>query len=116
MKYLLTLALMLCGAGVFAQDSLVGTWKGTSICQIKPSACNDEIAVYYVSKTDKANVYHMIMNKVVNGKEEDMGVLDYTFDAKAETLVCYDKKYNLLWTFHVKGDSMEGTLTRGETL
>ncbi|HET6993820.1 MAG TPA: hypothetical protein VFI06_02505, partial [Chitinophagaceae bacterium] len=69
---------------VFASfnDTLpTGTWKGTSICQIKSSPCHDEIAVYHISKTGKEGIYSMIMNKVVNGVEEDMGVLEYTYNA-----------------------------------
>lgn len=107
---------LLCGFAAFAQDALVGTWKGTSICQVKPSPCNDEIAVYHVSKTDKVNVYRMVMNKMVNGREEDMGVTDYVYDAKAGTLVSFDKERNLWWRFSVRGERMEGTLTRDKTL
>jgi len=61
---------------------LIGAWKGTSICQIKPSACNDEIAVYHVSKGNQPNIYHIVMNKVINEEEEGMAVYDYTFNAQ----------------------------------
>jgi len=30
-----------------SQDSISGTWKGTSICQVKDSPCHDEVAIYH---------------------------------------------------------------------
>ena len=94
-----------------ANDSLlIGTWKGTSICQIRPSACNDEIAVYHITKGDRANTYHMLMNKVVNEKEEEMGTLDYDFDVAKQTLSSSDHEFKTVWNFHVAGNRMEGTL------
>src|SRR5215510_5621895 len=65
-------------------SSLIGTWKCTSICQVRPSPCNDEIAVYHVSKGKGPNTFHIIMNKVIDGKEEDMGVGEYTFNRSEE--------------------------------
>ena len=98
---------------VFAtnNDSLiVGTWKGTSICQIITSPCHDEIAVYHITKGEQPGTYHFVMNKVVKEKEEDMAVLDYVFDAKAGTYTNSDEGRRATWSFKVKGDSMEGTL------
>ena len=88
---------------------LVGTWKGTSICQVRPSACKDEIAVYHISRSD-SSTYHIVMNKVVNEKEEDMSAGDYAFDANKKTLTYWDEQHKIVWTFHVIGDRMEGTL------
>lgn len=105
------IALCLCKAAVPVDDTtLIGTWKGRSICQVKDSPCHDEIAAYHISKTEKPNVFRMIMNKVVNGKEEDMGVIDYLFDAAAGTLTYNDKSRDAVWQFKVKGNSMDGTL------
>jgi hypothetical protein len=104
-------------AGSVNNDSLLtGTWKGTSICQVKPSPCNDEIAVYHITKGDKPNTYHIVANKVINGVEEDMGVGDYTFNPADNSLFCYLDKYNVTIKFIVKGRLMEGTLTSGKTL
>lgn len=113
---LLLFANYLFAHGATTDTSLTGTWKGTSICQIKPSACNDEIAIYHITKGDKPNTYRMVMNKEINGVEEDMGVNEYIFNAPDNSLFCFDKKYNLTWKFFKSGNSMEGTLMRDKTL
>ena len=89
---------------------LIGTWKGTSICQVKPSACNDEIAAYHISKGSLPNTYHIIGNKVVNGVEEYMGEYDYSFDAAKKILKSVVEKYKMILTFHLKDDKLNGTL------
>jgi len=63
--YLMTIGLFsACSWGQsFNDSSLTGIWKGTSICQVKPSPCNDEIAVYHISKGEKPNSFHIIANK-----------------------------------------------------
>lgn len=94
-----------------ADDSLlIGTWKGTSICQVKPSSCHDEIAAYHITKAERPNTYRMLMNKVVDGKEEEMGISDYNYDPTSKTLTYIDDKRGVTWTFHLKGTSMDGTL------
>jgi hypothetical protein len=95
---------------LYADSLLVGTWKGTSICQVKNSPCHDEIAAYHIQKGEKPGVYRMIMNKIVNGKEEDMGVLDYAYDPASNTLTCSDEAHNTAWRFKVTGKTMDGTL------
>ena len=98
-------------AGSTFNDSLlIGTWKGTSICQIKPSACNDEVNVYHVSKGEKPGTYHIVANKIINDKEEEMAVSDYIFNPADNSLFCYDEKYKVTLKFIVKGRSMNGTL------
>ncbi len=115
-KYLLTVAVVFIAVSCFAQNTasnavnLIGTWKGTSICQVRPSPCNDEIAAYHITKEVKPGVYHMVMNKLVNGKEEDMGVGDYSFSAADKTLTYVDEKRNFSVKFNVKGNTMEGTM------
>jgi hypothetical protein len=89
---------------------LVGTWKGTSICQVRPSPCNDEIAVYHIMGNHKQNSYHIVMNKVVNEREEDMGAGDYSFDPVRRTLSYWDGQHKIALNLHVTGNRMEGTL------
>ena len=116
MKFFCTNLLLILSSITHAQakthdDSLlVGTWKGTSICQVRPSPCNDEIAVCHLTSNHTKNSYHIVMNKVVNEKEEDMGVGDYIFDAGKKTLSYWDEQHKIAFTFHVIGDRMEGTL------
>jgi hypothetical protein len=90
--------------------NLIGTWKGTSICQVKPSPCNDEIAMYHITKEIKPGIYHMVMNKVVNGKEEDMGVGDYSFSVADNSLTYVDEKRNFMVKLTIKRNMMEGSM------
>jgi len=117
MKCVFFISLLLAASGAFANgyssfnDSLfIGTWKGESICQVKSSPCHDEIAVYHILKGDKPNTFHFIMNKMVNGVEEDMGVLDYTYDSATNTFTSIDDKHKTVWMFTIKNETMEGTL------
>ena len=94
-----------------SNDSLIiGTWKGTSICQVKSSPCHDEVVVCYMTRGDKPGTYLMDMYKVVNGAEQDMGVLEYTFNASENSLTCADEPRKAVWRFKVNGKVMEGTL------
>ena len=95
---------------------IIGTWKGTSICQVKNSPCHDEIAAYHVLKGDKPGIYQFVMNKIVNGAEEDMGVLQYTYDAAANTLTSVDEKRKTIWKFKLNDKTMEGTLVYNNVL
>jgi hypothetical protein len=111
---LLLLFLIAVRSGATFNDSLlIGTWKGTSICQVRPSSCNDEIAVYHISKGEKPGTYHIVMNKVIKDKEEDMAEYDYSFDAKRNSLYCYDEQHKITWKFTVKGIHMEGVVLFG---
>lgn len=92
-----------------SDSAITGTWKGPSICQIKSSPCHDEMAVYHVSKAKEPNTFHFVMNKLVNGNEEEMGTLEFTYDAVAKTLICEDEPHLATWKFQIKGATMEGT-------
>jgi hypothetical protein len=93
-----------------AAQSFEGTWKGTSLCQIKNSPCHDEIVVYYVSKDNTGKSYEMIANKIVNGKEDSMGTINFTYDAQKKVFVSIDSVRNARWEFKVTGNTMKGTL------
>jgi hypothetical protein len=94
------------------QDNIIGTWEGTSICQVKDSPCHDEAAIYHAVKV-QGNTYRFQMNKMVNGKEEEMGEILFTYDTNNKTLdgVTTSAKGKGLWHFVVKGNAMHGTLT-----
>ncbi len=95
-------------------DKIEGIWKGTSICQVKQSACHDENVVYHISKK-AANVYTIQASKIVNGAEEDMGTFDsVVYNAAKQTLsfVMKDNQgRNAVWFFKIDGMQMHGTLT-----
>jgi hypothetical protein len=93
-------------------DSTAGIWKGSSLCQIKNSPCHDEVVVYHVSKGKTSNAYDIEANKIVNGAEEEMGLLHFKWDAAKKELS--SPEYGE-WTFEVDGDKMHGKLmVKGE--
>ena len=98
-------------------DKIEGIWKGTSLCQVKPSACHDEDVVYHISKTS-ANLYTMQASKIVNGVEEDMGTFDsVVYDETKQTLRFTMKDQqgrSNVWLFKLDGMQMHGTLTINE--
>ena len=84
-----------------------GTWKGTSLCQVKNSPCHDETVVYYISRKNGTDSFSIKANKIVNGVEEEMGILPFVYDSKSNELVssAYGK-----WTLRIEKDKMKGTL------
>ena len=100
-----------------AADKIEGIWKGTSLCQVKPSACHDENVVYHISKKS-ANLYTIQASKIVNGAEEDMGTFDsVVYDKTKQTLRFTMKDQqgrNSVWLFRLDGMQMHGTLTMNE--
>lgn len=63
---------------------VVGTWRGTSLCLVKPSSCNDEHVVYRVTALDSRDSVSIDALKVVNGQEEEMGVRGWADVALAD--------------------------------
>ena len=91
---------------------LIGTWNGTSICQIKNSPCHDETVVYHISKNSGVDSFLINASKIVNGVEEEMGILPFVYNTKTNQLA--STAYGI-WTFNIEGDKLEGTLiVRGE--
>jgi len=102
-------------AQVSGTDSLlVGTWKGTSVCQVKNSPCRDEVVVYHISKGTEPGLYNIAANKIVNGSEEEMGILSYKFNQGKNELTSTNN--NGTWTFRLKQNKLEGTLYYHESL
>jgi len=52
-------------------------------------SCNDEIAVYHISKGEKPNSFHIIANKIIDGKEEDMAVDDFSYNPADALFLLY---------------------------
>ena len=95
---------------LIAQTSIEGIWKGTSICQIENSSCHDEQVVYHISKDTRLNNFQVIANKIVDGKEDYMGTLNFIYDAQKETFICVDEVRKARWEFQKKGEQMSGKL------
>ena len=52
----------------------------------------------------------MQANKIVDGKEVDMGTLIFTYDDKQKVFVSVDSIHNARWEFKLTGNTMKGTL------
>lgn len=106
-----------CDAQRSTKDTIEGTWKGTSLCQVKTSPCHDENAIYHISKAANGKTYTMQMNKIVNGVEEEMGSSDGVYDEAKHTLTTITKDRQgraAVWLFKIEGKQMHGTLTIDE--
>ena len=99
--------------GLVKVDTLLtGNWKGTSLCQKKNSPCHDEIVVYHISKKTGIDTFYINASKIVNGVEEEMGILPFTYNKKTNQLI--SSAYGT-WAFNVEGSKLEGTLfVRGD--
>ena len=86
---------------------LVGDWSGTSLCQVRPSACNDERVVFHFSNP-QANNITVAADKIVDGKMVNMGSGLWTYDQSAGTLEWQIPQG--VWKLAVEGDLMDGTL------
>jgi hypothetical protein len=92
------------------ESAFIGTWKGESLCfaDFKP-ACHDEVVVFYFSQSaDKPGIVTARADKIVNGKEEDMGILDCVFD-KSKNELHYTMPRGT-WRFTVEGDKLFGSV------
>ena len=108
-RSILLLFILILGKTVTAQ-SFEGIWKGTSLCQIKNSPCHDEVVVYHISKDSTGRSYEVIANKIVDGKEDYMGTIPFTYDSKQKVFVSIDSVRNARWEFKITGSAMKGTL------
>jgi len=111
---LLTLIFCVAGKSNYAQVDainmdtlLIGSWHGTSICQIKNSPCHDETVVYHISKNSGVDTFYVNASKIVNGVEEEMGILPFVYNKKTKELI--STAYGI-WTFNLEGAKLEGTL------
>ena len=99
--------------GAFAQvptaaSNPVGVWRGTSLCLVRPSPCNDEIVVYRITRVNASDSVSLDARKIVNGQEEEMGVLGCRLAESGAQLTC--TMPNGVWRFTIRGDSLVGDL------
>ncbi len=98
-----------------ADTAFDGIWRGSSLCQVKNSPCHDETVVYHISKSADHQTYQVLMNKIVDGKEEEMGTMNFVYDAGKQSYVSKDTVRNAEWVFKIKDSKLEGTLVyRGQ--
>jgi hypothetical protein len=110
MRYPILLTVVLIIGNLAAAQSLEGNWKGTSLCQVKNSPCHDENVIYHISKKSGNNLYQIVANKIIEGKESDMGTLILSFDAEKQILYLKNDVQKVKWEFKVIGNQMHGIL------
>ena len=91
-----------------AAMSPVGIWRGTSVCLVRPSACNDEIVVYRIARAKASDSLTVDARKIVRGEEQEMGVLSCRFKSPSGPLTCAIPQGT--WQFRVRNDSLVGEL------
>ena len=84
----------------------VGVWRGTSLCRVHSSPCKDEIVVYRITRLNATDGLSIDARKIVNGQEEEMGVLDCLLEASGTRITCTIPKG--AFRFTVRGDSLVG--------
>ena len=88
--------------------SPVGAWRGTSVCLVRPSACNDESVVYRISPMKAVDSVALDARKIVRGEEQEMGVLACRLSPPSDELTCNIPRG--VWRFRVHNDSLTGEL------
>jgi hypothetical protein len=96
-----------------AATTPVGIWRGTSVCLVRASACNDEIVVYRIAPTKAADSLTIDARKIVRGEEQEMGVLTCHFTSPNGPLTCALPQGS--WQFSVRNDSLVGELRLSNT-
>ena len=96
-----------------AEPTVLGTWKGESVCVGNNPKCKNEIAVYrFEAIPGKVGIVLQLADKIVDGKRDPMGKLEYQYDKAKGELSCEFTVMQThgLWQLKVTGNSMEGTL------
>jgi hypothetical protein len=89
---------------------LRGEWRGTSICQIKDSPCHDEQALYHFRPGTGKGKYQVQMNKIVDGREIEMGSLEFSWEEKEHKISAINPANGSRWDLLISGEEMSGTL------
>lgn len=86
----------------------LGVWRGTSRCLVRPSSCSDEVVVYRITRLNAGDSLSIDARKIVNAREEEMGVLACRYTSPNASITCAMK--NGVWHFTVHRDSLVGEL------
>jgi hypothetical protein len=86
----------------------VGVWRGTSLCLVRPSPCHDEVVVYRIARSSAGDSVSLDARKIVNAREEEMGVLACGLTAQGSSITCTMR--NGVWHFTIRRDSLVGEL------
>jgi hypothetical protein len=93
-----------------ATDPIVGTWEGSSLCQVRPSPCHDEHVIYHITSTGQRR-YRIDAYKLVGGQELFTGPLDVRLDRSGHELAGSNRDragVDHPWLFTVDGKHITG--------
>jgi hypothetical protein len=92
-------------------SSLLGDWKGNSICTMAESGCHNEKVVWHVAKLpDKPGWLAVRGDRLDNGKPVSMGTLEFKWEPESQTITCEIPQG--VWRLTLSGSRLEGTLIR----
>lgn len=92
-----------------SDDTLVGDWRGESICIVRPSGCHDEDSLYHVASLPKKPGWFLLKaDKIVDGKPVTVGTSECSYTQKERLLECHLPAGTL--QFDVRDDRLEGTM------
>jgi hypothetical protein len=86
----------------------IGIWRGTSVCQVRPSPCHDELVVFRITRAKARDSISMDARKIVDAREEEMGILACRLAALGASFTCTIP--NGVWRFTIRRDSLIGDL------
>lgn len=90
------------------QTTIVGVWRGHSVCTDKNSTCHDEVNIYrFAAISGRPNWFAVTASKVVDGKEIVMGSGEWKFDVKKKVLETEKPPIRMT----MEGKKMEGALS-----
>jgi len=104
-------------SGGIPPASLVGTWRGTSICTpVGKPACHDETVIYHMRPaagpaapaSPGTERLMWAANKIVDGKEEEMGEFACTYVRRTGVATCPMRGW--MWRLRAQGGTIAGTL------
>lgn len=98
-------------------EKLLGTWTGTSKCVNKkqyPSCTDEEVIYRFTASPSKSSSTVLTADKLVEGKPQTMGVLEFTFDPTLNAWVSEFRtsRVHAVWTLVLSSDgrALTGTL------
>jgi hypothetical protein len=98
-------------------ETLLGTWTGTSRCVNKKQypSCNDETVIYrFAASPSGTSSTLLTADKLVDGKPQTMGVMEFTFDPALHAWVSEFRtsRFHAVWTLALGRDDkvLTGTL------
>jgi hypothetical protein len=91
-------------------SSLVGDWRGESVCVVRDSACRDEDSLYHLAKlAGKPGWFSMKLDKIVDGKPVTMGTTECSSDSAKRALTCEFPRG--VFRFTIQANKMAGTMS-----